>query len=298
MTRAYLIANPKAGKGSVGDRWERLLARFHDRGLDPVGDLTQGPGHATELARRARADGRELVVAVGGDGTVHEVVNGLLADGPGPDVPTLGIVPAGSGCDYVKTFDFPHEQDAAIDRIAAPGEAARVDVGRLSTDRGERLFVNIAEAGLGASVVDRAARLPRALGPVVYLAAFWLELPGFRPPQLTVRIDGEPIETRATNVVVAIGRVFGGGMRVAPDADPSDGLFDVQIQTGSKLDYVRSIPKVYGGRHVPHPKVLQSQGRRVEITADPAVLVEADGEVLGSTPATLDVLPGALALKV
>jgi diacylglycerol kinase (ATP) len=297
MSGAYVIANPKAGKGSVGETWERLLAQLHRRGLDPLGDLTQVPGHATQLAREARRRGARLVVAVGGDGTVHEVVNGLLADGPGPDVPTLGVIPAGSGSDYAKTFDIPHDQDAAIERIADPAEPKRVDVGEVTTTAGTKLFMNIAEAGFGATCVDRAAKLPRRLGGAVYLASFLLELPRFRPPDVTVTVDGEAITTKATNIVVAIGRVFGGGMRVAPDADPSDGLFDVQVQTGSKLDYVRSIPKVFKGTHVPHRKVVQRRGVTVDVQAGPAVLVEADGEVLGSTPASFRILPGALRLK-
>lgn len=297
MPSAYVIANPKAGKGSVGDQWERLLAQLHRRGLDPLGDLTQAPGHATQLAREARRQGRDLVVAVGGDGTVHEVVNGLLADGPGPDVPALGIIPAGSGCDYVKTFDIPHDQDAAIERIASDAEPTRVDVGEITTTAGAKLFMNIAEAGFGATCVDRASKLPRRLGGAVYLASFLLELPRFRAPDVTVTVDGEVITAKATNIVVAIGRVFGGGMRVAPDADPSDGLFDVQVQTGSKLDYVRSIPKVFKGTHIPHPKVLQRRGSVVEVHAQPDVLIEADGEVLGSTPASFRIVPGALRLK-
>jgi len=297
-----VIANPKAGKGTVGDRWERLLAVLHDAGLEPIGDLTQGPWHASELARRARADGRELVVAAGGDGTVHEVVNGLLADGATGEVPVLGVLALGSGCDYVKTFDIPTDLEAAAARLASREPPVAVDVGEISYQTSEgpalRRFANIAEVGIGAEVVDRASRLPRWLGGAMYLVAFFQTLPRFAPRSCEIIVDGQRHTAEATNVVIAIGRVFGGGMRVAPGADPSDGAFDVQVQTGSKLDYVRQIPKVYKGTHVPHPKVLELRGASVEIDCDPAALIEADGEVLGATPATFRTLPGALKLKV
>lgn len=300
MTGAYVVANPRAGRGTVGEEWERLLALLHGQGLSPLGDLTQGPGHATELARQARRDGRELVVAVGGDGTVHEVANGLLADGPGDDVPTLGLIAVGSGCDYAKTFDLTAGIDAGIARLAWTEAPRTVDVGEVtyqgSGGTTTRLFVNIAEVGVGAEVVERAARLPRALGGGVYLASFLLTLPAFRRPEAVVAGDTGRYEGPMMNLVVAIGQVFGGGMRVAPHADPSDGQFDVQVQTGGKLDYVRGIPKVFKGTHVPHPDIRESASALVEVRCEPETRVEADGEVLGRTPARFRVLPGALRL--
>lgn len=301
MSRAYLIANPKAGKGAAGEGWETLLHALQRAGLEPEGDLTQGPGHALELARQARRDGRGLVVAAGGDGTVHEVVNGLLADGPGDDVPELGIVPVGTGCDYVKTFDIPHEMAGAVARIAAGAPPRFVDVGRVTyqTPAGEavRYFANIAEAGIGAVVVDRARTLPRWLGPSVYFFAFWMRLPGFRRPSVVVETDGERWEGVMINLVVANATTFGGGMRVAPGADPSDGLFDVQIHAGTKIDYVTGIPKVYKGTHLPHPRIIQRRAARVTVRANPETVVEADGEVLGRTPATFEIVPRALRLR-
>jgi YegS/Rv2252/BmrU family lipid kinase len=297
-----VIANPKAGKGAVGEAWERILGLLHAAGLEPLGDLTQHPGHATELARSARRDGRRFVVAAGGDGTVHEVVNGLLADGAGPDVPVLGVLALGSGCDYIKTFDLPSDLDAAVRRLASEDAPRPVDAGHIAyrTPQGEasRYFVNIAEVGIGPEVVDRAARLPRALGGLVYLAAFWLTLPRFRRRRMVADMDGGRHEAAMTNLVVAIGRVFGGGMRVAPGADPSDGLFDVQVHSGSKLDYVLSIPKVFKGTHLPHPKIHEARTTSLMVEADPEAMIEADGEVLGTTPATFRILPGAIRLKV
>jgi diacylglycerol kinase (ATP) len=131
----------------------------------------------------------------------------------------------------------------------------------------------------------------------VYFFGFWLTLPRFSFRRAEITVDGITHQTSLTNLVVALGQVFGGGMRIAPHADPRDGLFDVQVHSGSKLDYVRGIPKVYKGTHVPHPKIGEMRGSVVEVTCEPPGLIEADGEVLGTTPASFRVVPNALLLK-
>src|SRR5207244_3722399 len=154
----------------------------------------------------------------------------------------LGIVPLGSGCDYVKTFGIPQDVASAVALLASDAPPRSVDAGEIDYDGGERrFFANIAEVGIGPEVVDRASRLPRFLGPAMYFAAFCLVLPRFHRRAATIRIDEDDQRVQLTNLVIAIGQVFGGGMRVAPKADASDGLFEVQIQTGSKADYVAGI---------------------------------------------------------
>jgi diacylglycerol kinase family enzyme len=131
----------------------------------------------------------------------------------------------------------------------------------------------------------------------MYLAAFLTTLPRFKQLDATITIDTQAYSGPLTNLVVAVGRVFGGGMQIAPKADPSDGLFDVQIHFGSKVDYVAGIPKVFKGTHIPHPRIREERGVSVSVQCDPVTLVEADGEVLGRTPASFRVIPGALRLK-
>jgi diacylglycerol kinase (ATP) len=298
MTRALIIGNPKAGRGKG---FGELRAALDASGLDYSVSETARPGHATEIASMAAGDGYGLVVAAGGDGTVHEVVNGLLATGPGGDAPVLGVVPLGSGCDYVKTFDIPQDVGAAVALLASDKPAITVDAGEVTyrTDNGEqkRYFANIAEAGIGPEVVDRASRMPRFLGPGMYLAAFLTTLPRFKQLNASIAIDAQTYTGPLTNLVVAIGRVFGGGMQITPKADPSDGYFDVQIHFGSKVDYVAGIPKVFKGTHIPHPRIREERATSVSVRCDPATLVEADGEVLGRTPATFRVIRDALRLK-
>lgn len=297
MASTLVILNPKAGRGSLASRIDVLVAGL---GMEVI--LTSGPGHATELARRAREMGVETIVAAGGDGTIHEVVNGLLVDGSSGAMPVLGIISGGSGCDYAKTFGLSDDPTEAIKTIVSAQSPRIVDAGLISyrTKEGEaqRYFCNIAEVGIGPEVVDRASRMPRRLGGAVYFAGFCITLPLYKRRSAEIRMDAQHYEGPLTNLVVAIGQVFGGGMRVAPKADASDGLFDVQVQFGPKRDYVTGIAKVYRGTHIPHPRVREERAAHVEIGADPPALIEADGEVLGHTPATFSVLPGALRLKV
>jgi len=290
MTSVRVIVNPTAGRGRG---FAELKAALGDASFAE----TTARGHGVDLAAAARREGIGMVIAAGGDGTVHEVVNGLLTEQTG-QMPVLGVVPLGSGCDYVKTFGIPQELSAAVALLTSEKEPIAVDAGEITFDGGQRrFFANIAEVGIGPEVVDRASRLPRFLGPAMYFVAFCLTLPRFKQRTAAVGVDDRNHDVQLTNLVIAIGQVFGGGMRVAPKADASDGLFDVQIQTGSKTDYVAGIPKVYKGTHIPHPRVLEARAATVSVRCEPAALIEADGEVLGSTPATFRILSGALRLK-
>jgi YegS/Rv2252/BmrU family lipid kinase len=293
MTSARVVVNPHAGRGRG---FAVLRAALAATPLDVSFAETTARGHAADLAAAARRDGVDMVVAAGGDGTVHEVVNGLLGEGSG-GMPVLSVVPLGSGCDYVKTFGIPQDVAGAVELLASDAPPRSVDAGEVTFGTQKRFFVNIAEVGIGAEVVERASRLPRFLGPAMYFAAFCLTLPRFRQRRSVIAVAGQSTEEPLTNLVVAIGRVFGGGMMVAPRADASDGLFDIQIQTGSKTDYVAGIPKVYKGTHVPHPRIREHRAAELSVECIPEAVIEADGEVLGRTPAAFRVIPAALRLK-
>ena len=287
-----IIGNPAAGRGKVD--WDDLVNRLEGARLWQ----TQAPGEAMRFVDEARHAGVELLVAAGGDGTVHEVVNGMMR---GDRQMTLGVLPLGSGCDYAKTFDIPHDVPGAVERLLDSSPPRTVDVGEIRCRRGEadevRYFANIAEVGIGPEVVARASRMPRFLGPAMYFAAFWLTLPRYERRQASITMGAASYDGPLVNLVIANAQVFGGGMRVAPKADPSDGTFDVQVQFGSKLDYVRGITKVYRGTHLPHPRIQEERAATVEITCRPVGLIEADGEVVGTTPASFRIVPGALRLK-
>ena len=297
-----VIANPRSGGGKVGRHLpeiERILAgaRLSYRVV-----RTAYPGHATEIARDALARGERYLVAAGGDGTVHEVVNGMLDDGrPVAADAVLGVVAAGSGCDFARSFGLPGDTLQAARHLA--GDRVRpIDVGRVTFTDGPaektRYFPNIAEAGLGGAVVARTARLPAGLGSARYLAGFWLTLPGFRPATVRLDADGHAYQWRAHNVVVANCRFYGGGMQISPKSEPDDGALDVLVMAGPKSDAFTMLPKVYRGAHLPHRNIAELRASRVRVEADPPFPIEADGEMLGTTPATFEIIRTPIRLKV
>ena len=300
-----LIVNPRSGRGKVEAALPEVERILRDAGLGYRIVRSTRPGHATAAAREALLAGERYLVAAGGDGTVHEVVNGMMQDGrPLAADAVLGVVAAGSGCDFVRSFGLPGDAVQAARHLA--GDRVRpIDVGTVTFTDGAasvtRYFVNIAEAGLGGAVVARAAGLMgigRFLGGARYACAFWLTLPRFRPA--TVRLDagGQAYQWRAFNVVVANCRFYGGGMQISPKSQPDDGTLDVLAMTGPKSDSLTTLPKVYRGTHLPHRNIAELPARRLLVEADPPFPVEADGESLGTTPASFGIIPGAIRLKL
>lgn len=297
-----LICNSRSGRGGVAKALPEVIAELDKRDLAYELRYTEGPGHATLLAREALQAGSRFLVAVGGDGTVHEVVNGMISqDEPVNRDAVFGVVAAGTGSDFIKTFGIRPIPSAAVGHLDGP-HSFTIDIGKITyTEEGRevtRYFPNIAEAGLGAEVVSRAARLPRWLGPTVYLFAFWMTMSRHKPCNVKVDLVDRTYEGPMNNLVVANGQFFGGGMKIAPKAAPTDGLLDIQIEHARKMDAIAMVPKVFKGTHVPHPSVKEAKRVKVSISSERPLLIEADGEVLGYTPATFEVLKDILSLKV
>jgi diacylglycerol kinase (ATP) len=297
-----VIANPRSGRGRVGQELPEVERQLIALGLEYRIVETEGPGDAIEAARGALAAGERFLVAAGGDGTVQEVVNGMVVDDrPVAEDAVLGVVAAGSGCDFVRTFGLPGDAIRSVRHLSGdrlfPIDVARVDY-RDGDRSAMRYSPNIAEVGLGAAVVARAHRLPRWIGGSRYFVGFWLSLGGFRPVELEVRVDRKRYAGRANNVVVANCQFYGGGMKISPRSYPGDGYLDVQISTGPKSEAFTLLPRIYRGEHVPHPNIREFRGRVVTVEAERSLPVEADGEVLGTTPATFTVVPQAIRLKI
>ena len=235
-------------------------------------------------------------MAVGGDGTVNEVVNGLMSIDE-ESRPRLGVVAAGSGADFARSFDLPEHTNTLLRGII--GDTLSIDIGRMVFDDGTtRFFTNLTNIGLAAATVERAERLPRGLGKARYIVAFWPVLARYSKCQISVVVDGESFSEGAHNLLLANGRYAGGGMHFSPHSDPSDGLFDAQMNIGPKRQAVSLIPKIYRGSHLPDKRILQVSGARFEIDAERPLIVEADGELMGHTPVTITVVPGALQMVV
>jgi YegS/Rv2252/BmrU family lipid kinase len=300
LGKAVVIVNVRAGR--FGRDPARLEALLGAAGLEFVVRPTRYAGHAVELAREAVEEGDSFLVAVGGDGTIQEVVNGMMGPaGPHNPEAVLGILSAGSGSDFTRTFELPRRPADAVATLAGTATRA-VDLGRVTyTQDGEtrsRYFVNIAQAGIGGDIAERAQRLPRPLGRARYLVGFGLGLTAFAVARARITFDDREIVADVTDLIVANAQYFGGGMRIVPGADSSDAMLDVLVVRGRKRDYVAVIGKLYRGRHLPSPHISEHRARRIEIDASLPLRVEADGEVLGTTPAVFEVLGGALRLKI
>jgi YegS/Rv2252/BmrU family lipid kinase len=300
-----VIVNPHAGRRRVGEEIPELERTLRSRGLPYRLLRTQGRGDASRFAREALGAGGRFVVAVGGDGTVHEVVNGMF-DGEGkPLVPdaVLGVVAAGSGCDFVRTFGLPGDATRACHHLEGdniyPLDVGKVTYTAPDGEAATRHFVNVAEAGLGAAVAARADRMSPRLGQSKYFLAFWLELPRFRLANVRVRADRKTYEGPAFLVVVGNGQYYGGGMKISPRSYPGDAVLDVLIFKGPKSDSFTMLPKIYRGEHLPHDHVEEFRVKReLVIEADRPLPIESDGEVLGTTPATVEILAQPIQMKL
>ena len=253
--------------------------------------VSEAPG---SLARAAAEAGDALLVVVGGDGTVNEVVHGL-AGRPAE----LAVLPSGTGRDFGRSHGIPLRFDDAV-RVALAGETRAVDVGRAETTAGTRYFANVGSVGMSGAVARRANTLPRLLGGrLTFFYALTREFLGWRNTEVTVRLAGTERRGPLHDVIVANGRWHGGGMRLAPEARQDDGLFDVVlIGDVTKLDFATTAPKLYSGRYLAHPKVELLRGAAVAVEAAEPLPVELDGEPAGTTPARFEVVPGALRLRV
>jgi diacylglycerol kinase (ATP) len=297
-TQAIFLVNPASANGATAKRWPKLRARAAELGL--VGDelLSERPGHLTELAREAAGEGRLLVV-VGGDGTLNEVANGVV----GTDA-EVAVLPNGTGQDFGRTHGIPTKFDDAVG-VAVSGRPRAVDLGR-AVFRGPggeevtQIFANVGSVGMSGAVAARANSMSKALGGrATFYYALVREFARWKNTEVTVSCDGEERRGPMHDVIVANGRWHGGGMKLAPDADASDGLFDVVlIGDVTKLDFMTTSPKLYSGGHIGHPRVDVLRGAVLTVDGASPLPLELDGEVAGTTPARFEVLPGALRLRV
>ncbi|MEU8083889.1 diacylglycerol kinase family protein [Micromonospora sp. NPDC049101] len=290
-----VLANPTAGRGRHRTLLPRLLDGLAGAGR-PVRLLAaSGPGEAEAACRAAVAEGVGALVAIGGDGTVHRAMQAVA----GTAVP-FGPVPAGTGNDFALDTGFPADPVAAVDVIASALRADRthvVDLARMTgVDGAERWFGAVLAAGFDAIVNERANRMRWPRGPRRYDLAILVELARLRPRHYTLRLDGVPLDLDAVLVAVGNCPTYGGGMRICPAADPTDGLLDVVVAGRvNRRTLIRVKPRIYQGTHVSHPLVTSYRARTVELAAD-GIVTYADGERSLELPVTISAVPGALRL--
>lgn len=295
---AKVIVNPVAGAGRTGRLWPQIMGLFKKHGILFEHDVTEAPGHAIELARDAAGKGYGMVVSVGGDGTINEIVNGLYAAGNISEA-LLGIISTGTGGDYIRTIGIPRRYEDACRCFLQPKKRT-VDLGIVeyasNGRRAERLFVNFAGLGFDAEIVRRTTQQFKALGSLPsYLLGTLTTLVSYVNRDISIIVDGHAEDRRVCTVIMNNGKYGGGGMFTAPHADLADGLLDVLIVGDlSKPDLLRSLPRIYKGTHLTHPKVAMKKAKEIEVRSAQKMHLQADGELLGEVPARFRVLPSVL----
>ena len=293
------LVNPASANGKTAKQWPEIARAAHAAGLRGEALFSERAGQLGDIAREAADHGATLLVVVGGDGTVHEVVNGIA----GREGVELALIPRGTGWDFARTHAIPKRLDGAL-QIARDGIARRFDLGRATYqgDGTERSawFANMASVGMSGAVAAKANSTTKALGAKTsYLLALGVVFARWQNVRLKVAVDAESREALMEDAVVAVGRYLAGGMMITPDAEPDDGLFDVLlIGDVTKMELVRVMPKIYRGKHLPHPKGEVLRGTTVSIEAASPLPIQLDGEQPGTTPVRFELVPGAIRLRV
>jgi diacylglycerol kinase (ATP) len=305
--RPLVIVNPRSGSGLSEARWARLVAGLTD-GMGPFDSVfTTRPRDATEIAQREAAGGRRLIVAFGGDGTISETVDGILAAGAG-GATELGIIPRGTGGDFRRTLELPKDLAEAARRVR-DGTARVVDAGHVhyvahDGAAATRHFVNVASFGFSSAVASRAnASSKRLGGKVAFLGATVGALLSYDNTDVWLALDDGPRERRRVLMAaVGNGRFFGGGMKICPRAQLDSGTLDVVVVGDlSRVDVLTKVRRLYDGSHLELESVTAATARKLVATpveADAVVPIELDGETPGRLPATFEVLPAALRVRV
>jgi diacylglycerol kinase (ATP) len=305
--RSFVIVNPAAAAGGTGRSWERIARALHSAlGGDFQHAVTQGRGEATLLTRSALREGFEMVVAVGGDGTLNEVAGGFFEAGSAVQIvpqAVLGVVPLGTGCDFARTIEQPNLETACA-RLA--GRTTRtIDVGLANYTNHDgapesRIFMNVASFGVSGVVARLVSpRLKAVSGRLAFTLATMRALAVYRDQTVTLKInDMAPRSLEITNCAFGNGRFFGAGMQVAPEAKLDDGELDITIWSGFGLrDFIRLRGAIRDGSHVREPGTQTWRSRRASATSESIVLLEIDGESVGRLPARFELLPAAMRLK-
>jgi YegS/Rv2252/BmrU family lipid kinase len=258
------------------------------------------------LARKAIHEGYEMVVAVGGDGTINEVANGFFENGkPINPEAVLGILCVGTGGDFIKTMQIPREPQLAVKRLLGKATKA-IDIGKCTFidhfgNKVSRVFVNIADIGVGGETVERINRKARKrTGKVAYFASSLVSLLQYKNKKMRIRIDDHFEQERVVSLlVVANGQFFGGGMRIAPEAKVDDRLFDVVIVGDiGTATFLANLSKLYAGTILTHPQVELHRGAHVTVSSAKRALLDLDGEQPGVAPVEFTLMPAALRVKV
>ncbi|KAG0454007.1 hypothetical protein HPP92_025311 [Vanilla planifolia] len=303
------VVNPRGANGRTGREWNKLLPYLRTRlgGQYNIHEsLTSGPSHAVDITREAIREGADAVVAVGGDGTLHEVLNGFFwagkpicpIDGDCKRTTTLGLIPLGTGSDFARTFGWKNDPHDAIERIAK-GLRSKIDVGLINGSSGDQYFINIADIHLSAKAGYYSSKY-KSFGNLCYVFGALRAFFGHHNHDLKIKVNGQDwkVYDKVTALCIGNGRFFGGGMEVVPTADPTSGKLEVVILQGFRwYDFILKLYKLYNGSLLSEKRVFSRSIKSIEVAVVEGkgdIFVQSDGEHLGFLPIKCSVLPGAI----
>ena len=307
LLKTQVIVNPESNKGKTRKRWRQIREGLKSFLKEFKYEFTEEPLQATEISRTALKEGTELIVGVGGDGTINEIANGFYEDRTiiNPEA-SLGIVPSGTGCDFMRSLNVPLGLKNAL-KVITQAPSSLIDIGKVRYKsllgvQEERYFLNVSDFGIGGEVVRKVNESRMRRKASSYLKCLISTFLTYKNKKLRIKIDGEelPLEDYLVGTV-SNGRIFGKGMKIAPQAKLDDGLFDVVLVKGMKvLEFFRNVWKIYTGTHLSHPKISLIRGKKIAVVSEKEedeVLIEVDGEQVGRLPATFEIIPQNILVK-
>ncbi|KAG5402563.1 hypothetical protein IGI04_017170 [Brassica rapa subsp. trilocularis] len=304
------VVNPQGANGRTAKEWKKLLPYLRTRlgeDCNICESLTSGPSHAIDITREAIRDGADAVIAVGGDGTLHEVVNGFFWEGKpvcnlnseGSHSAALGLIPLGTGSDFARTFGWKNDPCEAVERIAK-GIRSRVDVGVIDQEgRDSHYFINVADVHLSAKAGFYASKYKK-FGSLCYVIGALQAFMGHHNRDMRIKVNGGEWEVypQVTALCVGNAKYFGGGMKITPNASPGNGNLEVVVLQDFKwYDFILKLHKLYNGTHLSVNNVSSRSVQSIEVeevSESGSIYVQSDGEHLGFLPRKFQVLPGAI----
>jgi len=307
LLKTQIIINPESNKGQTGKKWGLIKEALSNFFKEFKYEFTEEPTHATQLSRSAVKKGTDLVVGVGGDGTINEIANGFFENREIINPHTsLGIVPSGTGSDFSKSLNIPQDLKKSMEVITQRQQSDVIDIGKihyksLTGNDEERYFLNVADFGFGGEVVKRVEQKRLKRKASSYLRTLIFTFASYKSKKLRVRVDEKEYPADEYLIgAVSNGSIFGKGMKIAPFAVLDDGFLDVILVKGmDKIEFFWNVWRIYQGTHLSHPKIEFLRGRKIEVFSEDEkdVLIEADGELIGKAPVTFEIVPHILSVR-
>jgi diacylglycerol kinase (ATP) len=306
MDKVHVIVNPFSARGRTEKKWSTIQSALREHFREFKYVFTEKPRQATEIARELIKDGFDLIIGVGGDGTLNEISSGFFSDYSGKVInqdASLGIIPSGTGSDFLRFMKVPREfaKSAALIKNS---KIKKIDVGKITyggANPREQYFINVADFGLGAEVIKKVSNVQSARrGALTYYRGLLATIMNYRSKAVTLTVDGRrQIQGEFLIGAVANGRIFGGGMIIAPQAEANDGYFDlVLVRDMKRFEIIRNSRHLYAGTIADNPKVVILKARNIRVESQEEVYTEFDGEMGGKLPAEFSIVEKALNFRM